>query len=168
MQRQRKNSLSFRRRVGFEKLQFVIFKPKNGEISIYVILIWLWMILLPVFYLSCGGENRDLESADRLIKLIGPVAYKGPDDRMVVEGMVQNTGKQPIENIMVAVSWFDQQKELLAVVENRIDSDILPAQGVSTYCLLEEFDLRMDNYSLMFYNQKKELLSIYHLSYSGP
>jgi hypothetical protein len=168
MLRRRDNNLFLRRIAGFENLPFAISELKNRKTSIWGMLIWLWMILSPVFFSACGGENQEFGSENQIIKLIGPVAYKGIDDKMVVEGMVQNTGEQSLENIMIVVSWFDHEKDLLSVVENKIDRDILPAQGTSNYRLEKEFDLRMDNYSLMFYNKKKELLSIYHLNYSGP
>jgi hypothetical protein len=160
------NNLFLRRIAGFENLPFVIFELKNRKNSIWGMLIWLWMILSSVFFSACGGDNQEFESENQIIKLIGPLAYKGLDDKMVVEGMVQNTGEQPLENIMIVVSWFDYDKDLLSVVENKIDKDILQVQGTSNYRLEKEYDLRMDNYSLVFYNKKKELLSVYHLNYS--
>lgn len=155
------------KRTRFKNLICVTYELKNRNNLICCMLFWIWIILFPIFFSACGGGNQELNSENQILKLIGPVAYKGFDDKMIVEGMVQNTGEQPLENIMIVVSWFNHDKDLLLVVEEKIDKDILPIQGTSNYRLEKEFDLRMDNYSLMFYNQNKELLSIYHLDYTG-
>jgi hypothetical protein len=102
-----------------------------------------------------------------MVKLIGPVAYKGADGQMVVEGIIQNNSDEPLEKIIVIVSWYDKDKEFVGIMEKMIGKEIIPAHDNSNYRLEKEFDPRMDNYSIGFYNEDKQLLSVYHLQYGG-
>ncbi len=130
-------------------------------------LIWVWAVLSPVLIIIYGCENREIKPENRMVKLIGPVAYKGVDGQMVVEGIIQNNTDKPLERIIVCVSWYNRDKKLINIMEKMIGNEIITAHDSSNYRLEEEFDPRMDNYSVGFYNENKELLSVYHLKYGG-
>ncbi len=61
----------------------------------------------------------------------------------------------------------DKDKEFVGTMEKMIGKEIIPAHDNSNYRLEKEFDPRMDNYSVGFYKEDKQLLSVYHLQYGG-
>ena len=130
-------------------------------------LVWFWLVLSPLFIIIYGCDNREIKPENRMVKLIGPVAYNGVDGQMVVEGIIQNNTDEPLERIIVIVSWYDKDKDLVIIMEKMIGKEIIPAHDNSNYRLEKEFDPRMDNYSIGFYNENKQLLSVYHLQYGG-
>ncbi len=84
-----------------------------------------------------------------------------------MEGIIQNNTDGPLERIIVIVSWYDKDKDLVSIMEEMIGEEIIPAHSSSNYRLEKEFDPRMNNYSIGFYNEDKQLLSVYHLQYGG-
>ncbi len=128
----------------------------------------LWVAIPLALFIMYGCDNQQIKPETRVIKLAGPVAYKILNDRMVVEGMVENTGEKKLEDITVIVSWYNQDKEYLSRAESKIgEKALLPGESCP-YRLEQEFDPRMNNYSIGFYNKDNELISMYHLKYKRP
>lgn len=130
-------------------------------------LIWVWAVLSSVFIIISGCDNREFKPENRMVQLIGPVAYKGVDGQMVVEGIIQNNTDGPLERIIVIVSWYNKDRDFVGIMEKMIAQEIIPAHDSSSYRLEKEFDPRMNNYTVGFYTDDKRLLSVYHLQYGG-
>ena len=122
-----------------------------------------------VLIIACGSDNKkEIDVKENILKLSGPMAYKGLDNQVIVEGIVENISARSMEKITVIVSWYNQDKEFLSRMKKKIGAEILLPNKTLPYRLVGEFDPRMDNYNVGFYNKEKELLSVYHFQYIKP